>query len=206
MRLAAENQLTAAPFAIRAERGADAAARETLLDACFGANRHARTCQRLRDGRAPALAFSAVRSGKLVGTLRLWHVSAGGTPALVLGPLAVDPSCRALGLGAALMRHALAAAARGHGAVILLGDAAYYARFGFTAAKTAELSLPGPFERERLLGLELREGALAGACGLIVPTGAAIGRRTTKPRALASHVSRARCHKRVYARLRRAMA
>ena len=57
------------------------------------------------------------------------------------------------------MNHALAAAkARGHGAVILLGDAPYYARFGFSASKTGELSLPGPFERDRLLGLELRDG------------------------------------------------
>src|SRR5580692_8553980 len=102
----------AAPFAIRAERASDVVAREALLDACFGANRRARTCQRLRDGRAPAegLAFSAVRDGRLVGTLRLWHVSAGGTRALVLGPLAVDPMCRALGVGAALMTNALAAA------------------------------------------------------------------------------------------------
>src|SRR3954468_20666565 len=140
----------AAPFAIRSERASDVAAREALLDASFGANRASRTCQRLRDGRAPAqgLAFTAVRDGKLVGTLRLWHVNAGGTPALVLGPLAVDPSCRALGLGAALVRHALAAAAaRGHGAVILLGDAAYYQRFGFSADKAANLSLPGPFGR-----------------------------------------------------------
>ena len=61
----------AAPFAIRAERASDVAAREALLDACFGANRHTRTCQRLRDGRAPAegLALSAVRQGKLVGTV-----------------------------------------------------------------------------------------------------------------------------------------
>jgi predicted N-acetyltransferase YhbS len=164
----------AAPFAIRAERASDVVAREALLDACFGANRQARTCQRLRDGRAPAegLAFSAVRGGRLVGTLRLWHVSAGGFPALVLGPLAVDPSCRALGVGAALMHHALASAkARGHGAVILLGDAPYYARFGFSALKTAELSLPGPFERDRLLGLELRAGALDGAWGMIAPIG-----------------------------------
>ena len=53
----------AAPFVIRSERASDVAARETLLDACFGANRHARTCQRLRDGRAPAenLALSVVR-------------------------------------------------------------------------------------------------------------------------------------------------
>lgn len=166
----------AAPFAIRGERACDVAEREALLDACFGENRQARTCQRLRDGRAPArsLAFSAVREGRLVGTLRLWHVSAGGRSALVLGPLAVDAACRKLGLGAALMHHALAAArAGGHAAVILLGDAPYYARFGFTAAKTGELVLPGPFERERLLGLELREGALDGASGMIVPTGTA---------------------------------
>ncbi len=165
----------AAPFAIRAERASDVAAREALLDACFGASRHTRTCQRLRDGRAPAqgLALSAVRQGRLVGTVRLWHVSAGGLPALMLGPLAVEESSRQLGVGAALMDHAIAAAkARGHRAVILLGDAPYYARFGFSGGNTGELSLPGPFERDRLLGLELREGALDGAWGMISATGA----------------------------------
>ena len=164
----------AAPFAIRAERTSDVAAREALLDACFGDNRHTRTCQRLRDGRAPAegLALSAVAGGRLIGTVRLWHVSAGGVPALMLGPLAVEASSRKLGAGAALMAHALAAAkARGHRAVLLLGDAPYYARFGFSALKTGELSLPGPFERDRLLAVELAEGALDGAWGMIAPTG-----------------------------------
>src|SRR5512137_2899867 len=91
----------AAPFAIRAERPSDVTAREALLDASFGENRHMRTCQRLRDGRAPAegLALTAVRGRKLVGTVRLWHVSAGGAPALVLGPLAVDAKSRKLGVG-----------------------------------------------------------------------------------------------------------
>src|ERR1700761_4587428 len=170
----------AAPFAIRAEKASDVAARETLLDACFGDNRHLRTCQRLRDGRAPAegLAFSATHEGKLVGTLRLWHVSAGGMPALMLGPLAVEASSRKFGVGTALMDHALAAATtRGHRAVILLGDAPYYARFGFTNEKMAALSLPGPFERDRLLGLALQEGALDGAGGVIVATGAALSSR-----------------------------
>ena len=165
----------AAPFAIRGERASDVAARDALLDACFGVNRNARICQRLRDGRSTAegLAFSAVRQGRLIGTIRLWHVRAGGVAALMLGPLAVDPSCRKLGIGAALMNHALAAAkARGHGAVVLLGDAPYYARFGFSGLKTTELSLPGPFERDRLLGLELRDGALDGAWGMIAPAGA----------------------------------
>lgn len=228
------------PFAIRNERACDLSAREALLDACFGENRHQRTCQRLRDGRLPAkgLAFSAVRAGllsrirspqcpphvrertsnsigttadsrlaggdcfgnspedagresagdfqhatRLVGTVRLWHVSAGGSAALILGPLAVDAACRNLGLGAALMKHALAAArACGHGAVILLGDAPYYARFGFSAEKTGKLSLPGPFEPGRLLGLELREGALDGVHGMIVPTGAVLPKQKA-PRA-----------------------
>jgi predicted N-acetyltransferase YhbS len=164
----------AAPFAIRAERASDVVAREALLDACFGDNRHTRTCQRLRDGRAPAegLALSALVRGRLVGTVRLWHVSVGGIPALMLGPLAVEASSRKFGAGAALMDHALAAAkARGHRAVILLGDAPYYARFGFSGEKTGELLLPGPFERDRLLGLELVEGALDGAWGMIAPTG-----------------------------------
>ena len=167
----------AAPFAIRAERAQDEATREALLDAGFGKNRHARTCQRLRDGRAPAdgLALSAVARGKLVGTVRLWHVSAGGIPALVLGPLAVGSAFRKLGAGAALMDHALAAArARGHRAVLLLGDAAYYERFGFSAEKTAELMLPGTYEQERLLGIELAPGALDGAWGMIVPTGGSL--------------------------------
>lgn len=186
----------AAPFAIRNERASDVAAREALLDACFGGNRDLRTCQRLRDGRAPAdgLAFSSVVRGRLVGTVRLWRVSAGGIAALVLGPLAVDPCCRKLGVGAALMNHALTAArARGHGAVILLGDAPYYARFGFSVRKTGELSLPGAFERDRLLALELREGALDGAWGMIAPTGAVASRsrprQVGKARKLAAHAA-----------------
>ena len=138
----------AAPLAIRAERACDVVAREALLDACFGEDRHMRSCQRLRDGRAPAegLALSAVARGRFVGTVRLWHVSAGGIPALLLGPLAVDSAYRKLGVGAALMDHALAAArGRGHRAVLLLGDAPYYARFGFSAdGECRELPLTLP--------------------------------------------------------------
>jgi predicted N-acetyltransferase YhbS len=181
----------AAPFAIRAERAVDVAAREALLDASFGEDRHGRTCQRLRDGRAPAagLALSAVREGTLVGTVRLWHVSAGGRPALILGPLAVEPACREFGIGAALMQQALAAArARGHAAVILLGDAPYYARFGFSPEKTGALVLPGPFERDRLLAIEFQAGALDGAEGMIVPTGAALPKRRVL-RALQAHAA-----------------
>ncbi|MDR6658816.1 putative N-acetyltransferase YhbS [Tardiphaga robiniae] len=179
--------IAAPSYEIRAERGSDVAARESLLDVCFGASRHARTCQRLRDGRLPAegLAFSAVVQGRLVGTIRLWHVDAGGRAALMLGPLAVDPGARDLGLGAALMNHAIAeASARGHGAIVLLGDAPYYARFGFMPRKMTDLALPGPFERDRLLGLELKPGALDGARGIILGSGKWV-RKAAEPADLA---------------------
>ncbi|WP_293802488.1 GNAT family N-acetyltransferase, partial [uncultured Bosea sp.] len=79
------------------------------------------------------------------------------------------------GLGKAMMREALwRAACRGHGAVILVGDAPYYARFGFDPALTRELAMPGPVERERFLAIELRDGALDGASGVLVASGAAI--------------------------------
>jgi predicted N-acetyltransferase YhbS len=161
---------------IRHERTADVEARETLLDASFGPCRSEKTSERLREDRLPAdgLSFVATENGRLVGTVRLWNVTAGpGRPALLLGPLAVDASCRGRGVGAALMRRAVREARRlGHRAVLLVGDAPYYARFGFSAQQTGQLWLPGPYDEDRLLGLELTAGALGGARGLIGATGA----------------------------------
>lgn len=95
-----------------------------------------------------------------------------GIPALLLGPLAVDPALKSAGIGSALMRHAVAEATRlGHCAILLVGDAAYYGRFGFSAEKTGAMSMPGPYERERFLALELVEGALADAGGTLRPAG-----------------------------------
>lgn len=161
---------------IRHERAGDVAAREALLDAAFGLARFEKAAERLREDRLPAdgLSFVASERGRPVGTVRLWNVTAGPErPALLLGPLAVAAACRNRGIGAGLMRRALREARRlGHRAVLLVGDAPYYARFGFSAAKTGQLWLPGPFEPHRLLGLELAAGALDGARGLIGATGA----------------------------------
>ena len=161
---------------IRTETAADIAARERLLDRAFGKQRRRKTSERIREGRLPSqgLAFTAVdEKGRLVGTLRLWDVVAGSAgPALLLGPLAVDCRHQGKGIGAALMRHAMAeATARGHAAIILVGDAPYYARFGFSGAPMADLHLPGPVDRARFLGIELIPGALDGAEGLVAGCG-----------------------------------
>ncbi len=160
---------------IRNERSTDIAPRERLLDAAFGPARFAKPSERLREGRfaADGLSFAVVENGCVVGTARLWNVSAGlARPALLLGPLAVTPEARNRGIGTALMRRAVREARRlSHRAILLVGDAAYYGRFGFSAEKTGDLRLPGAFEPERLLGLELKADALAGARGLIRAAG-----------------------------------
>jgi len=153
---------------IRSERPADVAAREALLDLAYGPVRFTKPSQRLREGSPPAVSLLALEQGRVVGTVRLWPVTAGGRPALLLGPLAVRPDCRCRGIGAALMRRAIRAAAdAGHGAVLLVGDASYYGRFGFTTETTGAIAMPGPYEPDRLLALELVPGALDGAQGLV---------------------------------------
>jgi predicted N-acetyltransferase YhbS len=160
---------------IRKETIRDTDAREALLDLSFGDARFQKPSERLREGRLPAtgLAFVASDRGRVVGTARLWAVSAGRSrPALLLGPLAVHPDYRCCGLGGALMERSLDDAKRlGHRAVLLVGDAPYYGRFGFSAGLTGELWLPGLYDANRFLAHELQPGALAGARGLVSPTG-----------------------------------
>lgn len=189
---------------LRNERTTDIPAREALLDEAFGDTRTRKTSERLREGRLPAdgLAFVATEGKRIVGTARLWNIGCGaGKSALLLGPVAVAADNRNRGIGGALVRHAVQTARRlGHCAVILVGDAPYYGRFGFTAEKTAALRLPGPFERHRLLALELVPGALDAAYGMVSATGrlqaqpevaalAAADRRAATRRQKASHAA-----------------
>jgi predicted N-acetyltransferase YhbS len=162
-------------LSIASESPADSWARERLLDEAFGAARSGKTAERLREGRlpAPGLALAATDAGDLVGTLRMWHVLAGEVPALLLGPLAVVKAYRSRGIGRRLMAEALLrAASAGHKAVLLVGDAAYYEPFGFSRRHTLGLSLPGPVDEARFLGLELKGGALKAARGFVVAAGA----------------------------------
>ncbi|WP_292027566.1 GNAT family N-acetyltransferase [Mesorhizobium sp.] len=170
------------------ESAADTTAREALLDRAMGPKRKKKSSEKLRRGRRPSegLAFVARdASGVVVGTVRLWDVrlGEGGPAALLLGPLAVEPGLKSGGIGSALMpplfkpgstlmRHAIAEAARlGHGAILLVGDAPYYGRFGFSADRTGTLAMPGPYERHRLLALELKDGTLDGVKGTIKAAG-----------------------------------
>lgn len=174
-------------FTIDLENAGDVVARENLLDRAMGAGRTRKSSEKLRRGRVPAEGLALVardRSGHVIGTVRLWNIEAGvdrethPVDALLLGPLAVDPAHEGKGIGSALMRAAIMEAKKlGHGAILLVGDASYYERFGFFAEKARHLVMPGPFERSRFLALELKDGWLEGAVGLLV----ASGRQLTRP-------------------------
>ncbi len=147
--------------------------RELLLDRAMGYERVLKSSENLRRGRSPSdfLALVARSSrGEILGTARLWDICAGGVDALLLGPLAVAPEWSGRGIGSALMNEAVSRAdSLRHGAIVLVGDPSYYARFGFTSRVTQWLAMPGHFERHRLLGLELSPGWLGNACGMITP-------------------------------------
>lgn len=140
---------------------APAAAIEALLDRAFGPDRHGRTAYRLREGAAPiaALSFAAHDDVGLAGTLQSWPVvlagPAGREPMILIGPVAVDPRLQDRGVGRALMRRLVDAAGAGahpHAdALLMIGDPAYYGRFGFTAEETGGWRMPGPWEPHRLL-------------------------------------------------------
>lgn len=142
---------------------------EALAEAAFGPGRFAKTAYRLRRGTVPipSLCFVALAGGRLIGSVRLSPITIGGSPALLLGPLVVDPAHKNQGYGQALLDASIQAARQaGHTLIVLVGDAPYYARAGFRPIPRGQVRLPGPVDPERLLALELVVGALAGVTGM----------------------------------------
>lgn len=161
-------------FSISPATPADFAATEHLLDLAFGPGRRTKTSYRLREGSHAVSGLSfVVRDGGvgLAGCISYWPLAIGarGTPALLLGPLAVHPERQNMGVGLLLMRETLAKAkSMGHRLVILVGDAPYYARVGFAQVPPGRLLLPGPVDERRLLFLNLVPGAMDGVQGLVM--------------------------------------
>ena len=154
------------------ESADDAVAIERLHERTFGPGRYARTAFRIREGRGHllALSFTARIGTLLVGSLRLTPICIAETPALLLGPLTVEPPFRERGIGSALIRRALKdATEQGHKLVVLVGDEPFYAKSGFKRIPKGQVKMPGPVDPARLLVAELVPGAAAGVSGLIRP-------------------------------------
>jgi predicted N-acetyltransferase YhbS len=154
------------------ETAADEAAVERLHERTFGPGRFARTAFRIREGRTHMLdlSFTARVGTLMVGSVRLTPICIGDTPALLLGPLTVEPPFRSHGVGSALIGRALKEAqVKGHKLVILVGDEPVYAKSGFKRIPKGQVKMPGPVDPARLLVTELVAGAFEGVSGLIRP-------------------------------------
>lgn len=142
---------------------------EALYDTCFAPGREMLSSYRLRRGIPPVPELCLVArddSGALVGAIRNWPVRVGGKWAILLGPLAVHPTHQGEGIGGLLMAAVIdAARAGGWSRILLVGDLPYYRRFGFR--KLEGVLMPPPTNPDRILGLDLREGAWEGVAGQV---------------------------------------
>ncbi len=158
------------PLHFQTARPENAHAIAALLDLAFGPGRFAKTAARLRENNQPveALSLLAFEGDDLRASVQFWPIMIGQAPALLLGPLAVDPQHRGKGIGLELMAHGLdKARGLGHALVLLVGDAPYYAKVGFVPAPPGALVMPGPVDPARLLISELIKGAMTGVGGKV---------------------------------------
>ena len=174
-------------FNLTTQRPEDTPQIETLLDACFGPERESKTSYRYRHSVDPVAGLSlVVRDGpRIVGSIRYWPVRGGpfGTrPALLLGPLAIAPTRRGEGIGSVLVRTTIDMAAwAGHRLVLLVGDTAYYARFGFQPAWPHGIVMPGE-RTHRLQCYAIDPKALDSVAGPVLPW--SVGRVDVRPSVL----------------------
>jgi len=163
--------MTDIPLVIRHETAADADTIDRLHERAFGPGRFAKTAYRLREGIDPiaALSFTALVGTLIVGSIRLTPIRIGATPALLLGPLTVEPAFSSIGMSL-IQKAADAARELGHRLVILVGDEPYYGRAGFKKVPRGRIELPGPVDPDRLLVLELVDGAFDGVTGMVLGT------------------------------------
>jgi predicted N-acetyltransferase YhbS len=165
--------MTAQPLAqptlqLQSERPQDAPQVEALIDRAFGPGRFTKVSERVRELAVfrPDLSFCAWRDGRLAGVVRQHLIRVGDRPAVFLGPLAVEAAERKSGAGAALVEAACRAAqAAGQGAVLLVGDLAFFQRAGFAVARG--VVMPGPVDPGRVLVKPLTPDGADGLAGAV---------------------------------------
>lgn len=130
----------------------------------FGPGRFTRAAYKIREGgpHDRSLSFVAMHAGQVVASVRMTPIAAGEGRAQMLGPLAVRPDFKNLGIGRKLVAMALAAAAKANEpAVILVGDEPYYGPLGFARIPRGQIEMPRPVDLNRLLAHEVVPGAVA---------------------------------------------
>jgi predicted N-acetyltransferase YhbS len=162
--------MTISQFVFAPEESAHDAEIEEINAEAFGPGRFTRAAQRIREGgpHDRGLSFVALSGTNVIASVRQTPVKAGEGRALLLGPLAVRPAWKNIGIGRRLMAMALDAAKKaGWPAVVLVGDEPYYGPLGFNRMPRGQISLPGPVDPNRVLAHEIEPGAVARLTGML---------------------------------------
>jgi predicted N-acetyltransferase YhbS len=136
---------------------------DILNEQAFGPGRFARAAYKIREGgqHDRSLSFVAMDAGTVIASVRMTPVAAGAGRAQMLGPLAVCPAFKNLGIGRRLVAMALEAAAKaGVPSVLLVGDEPYYGPLGFTKVPRGQISMPRPVDLNRVLAHEIVAGSV----------------------------------------------
>jgi predicted N-acetyltransferase YhbS len=138
-----------------------------INEEAFGPGRFTRAAERVREQgtHERALSYVAADRGEVIASVRLTPVAVGDRKGHLLGPLAVRPSHKNLGIGRELVRLSVAAAMRrGSHFVLLVGDPPYYGPLGFTPVARDTVLFPGPVDPARILvaGHDKATGLLEG--------------------------------------------
>lgn len=157
-------------FAIRPETAADVDAIDRITRAAFQHHPHSDQTEhqiiaRLRAAGALTLSLVAVQDGQVIGHAAFSPVtfSAGSTDWYGLGPIAVAPRSQSQGIGAALVLQGLdLLRARGAAGCVVLGEPAYYSRFGFAhRADCVFAGVPAPYFQALAFGNTNASGEVA---------------------------------------------
>lgn len=143
---------------------------DAINEQAFGPGRFVRAAYKIREGgpHERGLSFVALDGGQVIASVRMTRIAAGAGRALMLGPLAVKPEYKNVGIGRRLVKIVLEAAEKaGAGAVVLVGDEPYYGPLGFKRIPRGQVSMPRPVDLSRVLAVELQPGAVALLQGMI---------------------------------------
>jgi len=155
---------------IREERPDDAESVREILLAAFGGEAEARLVARLRASGKIVRALVAEDQGRVLGHVLFSRIDIGEkqASALALAPLAVSPAFQRLGIGSALVSAGLEhLRSTGQQRVVVVGDPAYYPRFGFVPAARFGLSCPFPAPPEAFMAIALARDAWQDVSGMV---------------------------------------
>ena len=147
---------------------------DAINEEAFGPGRFTRAAYKIREGgpHDRQLSFVALHDGIVIASVRMTWIAAGKGRALLLGPLAVRPSFKNIGIGRRLVAMALDAAKEaGAPSVVLVGDEPYYGPLGFKKIPYGQVAMPRPVDPNRLLAVEIRPGAVALLAGDVCHAG-----------------------------------